>query len=51
MLISLVELLVTNISPDPELRLSPEESIKEFNKCFRMVEDTNSYTDLISDFR
>lgn len=51
MLISLIELMVTNISPNPEKRLTPDECIMRFNKCFFMEEDTNNYINLISDLR
>tara|TARA_Y100001958_G_C21248295_1_gene580817 strand:+ start:4147 stop:5205 length:1059 start_codon:yes stop_codon:yes gene_type:complete len=51
MFVSLMELLVTNISPNPEKRLTPDECIKQFNKCFFLEEDTNNYINLISDLR
>tara|TARA_Y100000389_G_C17406994_1_gene488633 strand:+ start:83 stop:1141 length:1059 start_codon:yes stop_codon:yes gene_type:complete len=49
MFIFLAELLVVNISPDPSLRLSPSDSIREYNKCFFIEEDVNAYIQLLDD--
>lgn len=49
MFIFLIELLVINISPDPSVRLSPSESIKEYNKCFFIEGEVSAYTNLLND--
>ena len=51
MFIFFIELLVINISPDPNLRLTIDNSLYEFNKCFYIESDTNNFVNLINNLR
>lgn len=51
MFIFLIELLVINISPDPNLRINIDDSLYEYNKCFYIESDTNNYINLINNLK
>ena len=51
MFIFFIEILVVNISPDPELRLNIDDSLYEYNKCFYIESDGENYINLINNLK
>lgn len=51
MFVFFIELLVINMSPDPNLRLNIDDSLYEYNKCFYIESNTNNFVNLINNLR